>query len=103
VFPSRTDTFGLVNIEALACGLPVAAYPVPGPLDIIGPTGRGVHGGKWLIGALDENLEKAIELALQADRNAAVREAAHYSWDRCTSQFLAGLSSEDPVPGRLAA
>jgi len=44
VFPSRTDTFGLVNIEALACGLPVAAFPVPGPLDIVGEDGRGIHG-----------------------------------------------------------
>lgn len=92
VFPSRTDTFGLVNIEALACGLPVAAYPVPGPLDILGPSGRGVHGGKWRIGALDEDLSTAIARALRADRNAAVREAQHYSWERCTEDFIAGLS-----------
>ena len=45
VFPSRTDTFGLVNIEALACGLPVAAYPVPGPLDILGADGREFTAG----------------------------------------------------------
>ena len=44
VFPSKTDTFGLVMIEALACGVPVAGYPVPGPLDIIGAEGRGVFG-----------------------------------------------------------
>lgn len=92
VFPSRTDTFGLVNIEALACGLPVAAYPVPGPADILGPNERGRNGGKTRIGALDEDLEKAIARALTADRQAAAKEAAHYSWDRCTSMFLAGLA-----------
>lgn len=94
VFPSRTDTFGLVNIEALACGLPVAAYPVSGPLDIIGPDGRGIHGGTERIGALDEDLAKAVARALTANRAAAAREAAHYSWDRCTSLFLAGLARE---------
>jgi glycosyltransferase involved in cell wall biosynthesis len=97
VFPSRTDTFGLVNIEALACGLPIAAYPVPGPLDILGADGRGRHGGKWPIGALDEDLGRAIERALQADRNAAVREAEHYSWERCTDRFLAGLAAKAPA------
>jgi glycosyltransferase involved in cell wall biosynthesis len=93
VFPSRTDTFGLVNIEALACGLPVAAYPVPGPLDILGRDGRGIHGGKSRIGALDEDLAKAVTRALTAERRAAAIEAAHYSWDRCTSLFVAGLAS----------
>lgn len=92
IFPSRTDTFGLVNIESLACGLPVAAYPVPGPADIIGEDGRGIHGGAARIGALDEDLAKAVSLALTADRHAAAVEAGHYSWDRCTSLFVAGLS-----------
>ena len=92
VFPSRTDTFGLVNIEALACGLPVAAYPVPGPLDIVGEDGRGIHGGTARIGAVDEDLAVAVARALTADRRAAAREAVHYSWDRCTSLFFAGLS-----------
>jgi glycosyltransferase involved in cell wall biosynthesis len=104
VFPSRTDTFGLVNIEALACGLPVAAYPVPGPLDILGPKGRGIHGGKWPIGALDEDLAVAIERALSADSNAAMREARHYSWEACTQRFLDGLAVDGaPETSRLAA
>lgn len=92
VFPSRTDTFGLVNIEALACGVPVAAYPVPGPADILGREECGVHGGTERIGALDEDLGKAVARALTADRRAAAVEAANYSWDRCTSLFYAGLS-----------
>ena len=93
VFPSRTDTFGLVNVEALACGLPVAAYPVPGPIDILGADGRGIHAGSARIGALDEDLAEAIARALTADRRAAAMEATHYAWDHCTSLFLAGLAA----------
>jgi glycosyltransferase involved in cell wall biosynthesis len=92
VFPSRTDTFGLVNIEALACGLPVAAFPVPGPADIVGLDECGVHGGSARIGALDEGLGQAVTRALTVDRAAAVNEARHYSWERCTSLFLDGLA-----------
>jgi glycosyltransferase involved in cell wall biosynthesis len=92
VFPSRTDTFGLVNIEALACGVPVAAFPVPGPGDILGKDGRGIHGGTASIGALDEDLGRAIVRALVADRAAAANEAAHYSWERCTDRFVSGLA-----------
>ena len=91
VFPSLTDTFGLVNVEALACGLPVAAFPVRGPIDIIGRDHRGVHGGDRPIGALDENLGRAIELALQADRQACIAEARHYDWEACTDAFERGL------------
>jgi glycosyltransferase involved in cell wall biosynthesis len=98
VFPSRTDTFGLVMIEALASGTPVAAYPVRGPLDIIGAMGRGLGGCATRIGALDENLNIAIRVALGASSRACVEEGQRYGWERCTDQFLAGLR-----PGRPAA
>ncbi len=62
VFPSRTDTFGIVLIEALACGLPVAAFPVAGPLDVIGDSGAGV---------LSENLGEACLAALEIPRERA--------------------------------
>lgn len=103
VFPSRTDTFGLVNVEALACGLPVAAYPVPGPLDIIGRDGRGMHGGSKRIGALDEDLARAVGRALTCDRGGATAEARHYSWERCTECFLDGLARDPGEEVRRAA
>lgn len=104
VFPSRTDTFGLVNIEALACGVPVAAYPERGPIDILGAEGRGVHGGMERIGALHSDLATAIRAALPADRAAAAFEARHYDWERCTDRFVDGLSLERPAqPMREAA
>ncbi|HET6942252.1 MAG TPA: glycosyltransferase family 1 protein [Sphingomicrobium sp.] len=103
VFPSRTDTFGLVNIEALACGVPVAAFPVPGPIDILGPDGKGFHGSKGRIGAVDEDLGAAIRRALTADRAAAAAEARHYSWDCCTDRFIEGLAAELAEQHRFAA
>lgn len=81
VFPSRTDTFGLVLIEALACGLPVAAYPVTGPVDII---------TEDFLGVLDPDLGKAAAQAVlrpdAARRHAHVRQ--HYSWRTAAEQFL---------------
>lgn len=97
VFPSLTDTFGLVNVEALASGLPVAAYPVRGPLDILGSDGRGVHRGNRRIGGVDKYLAAAIQRALTADRVACAAEARHYSWDQCTERFLEGLATDAPL------
>ncbi len=84
VFPSRTDTFGLVLIEALACGVPVAAYPVPGPIDVIDNSGVGV---------LHENLQTAVNQVLQNPPSAEkCREyAMRYAWEVCTRQFLENL------------
>lgn len=94
VFPSRTDTFGLVLIEALACGVPVAAYPVPGPLDIVGADGRGPEGDHpATVGALDEDLELAIRKALRCDPLGAAVLGAGYTWDRATDQFIAALEA----------
>ncbi|MFW2830752.1 glycosyltransferase family 4 protein [Sphingomonas sp. ID0503] len=89
VFPSRTDTFGLVMIEAMACGTPVAGYPVPGPLDILGELATDADGRR--IGAVSHDLSAAILLALQGDRAACVTLAQGYDWARCCDQFEAGL------------
>lgn len=79
VFPSRTDTFGMVLLEALACGLPVAAFPVMGPLDVIGASGAG---------ALDEDLRAAALSALDIPRDCARARALTFDWDHCAGQFL---------------
>ncbi len=79
VFPSRTDTFGLVMLEALACGTPVAAYPVQGPLDVIGGAGVGV---------LHEDLRTAALAALKIDRQRCRAFALTRSWTAATAEFL---------------
>ena len=94
VFPSRTDTFGLVMIEAMACGLPVAAYPVPGPIDVVGQNGLGPQDNlPEAVGALDEDLSKAIAGALTCSRKAAAAYGRSYSWEAATDQFLGALGS----------
>jgi glycosyltransferase involved in cell wall biosynthesis len=85
VFPSKTDTFGIVLIEALASGVPVAAYPVTGPLDIV---------TNERLGALDEDLGKAVARALRTgDPAACAAEGRTYTWENCTRQFVANLVS----------
>jgi glycosyltransferase involved in cell wall biosynthesis len=79
VFPSKTDTFGLVILEALACGVPVAAYPVAGPIDVIGDDGPG---------ALDNDLGRAVLRALRVSPEACREFALSHSWQAAAHQFL---------------
>ncbi len=103
VFPSKTDTFGLVMIEALACGVPVAGYPVPGPLDVIGAEGRGPHGAlAEPVGAVDESLSDAIVGALSCSRDAAADYGAQFTWDNAVDQFLTALDSARDVVRKAA-
>jgi glycosyltransferase involved in cell wall biosynthesis len=94
VFPSRTDTFGLVMLEALACGLTVAAYPVEGPRDVVGP---GVAGGAD-VAVLDEDLQKACLGALTLRRYPRALSPRAFaearSWRACTLQFLSNIVVE---------
>jgi glycosyltransferase involved in cell wall biosynthesis len=93
VFHSLTDTFGLVMIEALACGVPVAGYPVAGPLDIVGRNGLGPNDNLGVpIGALDEDLSRAIGRALMVSRDAAAHYGQSFSWENCTNQFEDALT-----------
>ena len=82
VFPSRTDTFGLVLLEAMASGLPVAAYPVTGPIDVIGDSGAGI---------LDEDLRRAALAALEIPRERARAHALRYTWTASADQFVENL------------
>jgi glycosyltransferase involved in cell wall biosynthesis len=82
VFPSLTDTFGLVQLEALACGVPVAAFPVTGPLDVIGGSGVGI---------LDNDLRAACLAALNISREACRAFALGRSWEASARQFLGHL------------
>lgn len=82
VFPSRTDTFGLTILEAMASGVPVAAYPVTGPKDVI---------QDGVTGALDDSLGLACRRALKLDGRACVTFARAHSWDACAERFLSQL------------
>ena len=82
VFPSLTDTFGLVLLEALACGVPVAAFPVPGPIDVI---------GSHHAGCLDTDLRKAALAALDIPADVCREFALSFTWEHCTTQFVENL------------
>jgi glycosyltransferase involved in cell wall biosynthesis len=82
VFPSLTDTFGLVNLEAMACGVPVAAFPVTGPVDVI---------QDGVTGALDKDLGVAARRALKASPKACRESAERYDWASCTGEFESNL------------
>lgn len=102
VFPSKTDTFGLVMIEAMACGTPVAAYPVEGPIDVV------EHG---VTGILDNNLESACRAALALERCAVRQAALRFSWEAATHQLLQqlvpfrphSLAAGAPATGKMRA
>jgi glycosyltransferase involved in cell wall biosynthesis len=79
VFPSRTDTFGIVQLEALASGVPIAAFPVTGPKDVV---------AGHPIGVLDEDLRSACLQALELPREACRKFAMDYSWENSARQFV---------------
>lgn len=90
VFPSKTDTFGLVLLEAMGCGLPVAAYPVTGPIDVIGMSGAG---------ALNHDLREACLEALNIDRKLVRAQAEQFSWQAATLIFEKHLVPARSQPG----
>jgi len=94
VFPSRTDTFGLVLLEALACGTPVAAYPVSGPVDVVGDSPAG---------ALDADLRAACLRALDLPRALARTHALRFSWATVAERFVAALAVIEREPALMAA
>ena len=91
VFPSRTDTFGVVQLEALASGVPIAAFPVTGPKDVV---------GDHPVGALNEDLRTACLAALKCLAQACRDFALQYSWENSARQFIGHL--RDVNTGRLA-
>ena len=94
VFPSRTDTFGLVLLEALACGTPVAAYPVQGPLDVVGGTGVGI---------LHQDLRMAALAALKIERQRCRDFALTRCWSAATHEFVSLQRPARPSPGGALA
>ncbi len=89
VFPSLTDTFGLVMLEAMACGVPVAAFPVTGPIDVVKQSVTGV---------LDNDLKKATVEALKLKPQDCIVYAQHNSWQQCAELFFNQLESNPAYP-----
>ncbi|MEZ5649933.1 MAG: glycosyltransferase [Burkholderiaceae bacterium] len=87
VFPSRTDTFGLVMLEALACGTPVAAFPADAPMALLDRT----------VGAIDEDLREACSRAVELNRLTARAYAERFTWDAVGERFLSLLASPAAV------
>ncbi|GAB5374876.1 MAG: bifunctional monoglucosyl/glucuronosyl diacylglycerol synthase [Acuticoccus sp.] len=94
VFPSLTDTWGLVQMEALACGVPVAAFPIMGPIDVIGDSGTG---------ALSWDLRQASLDALEISRDLCRQYAMSFSWEASVAQFWRNLESANNTTMRLAS
>ena len=89
VFPSRSETFGLVMVEAMAAGTPVAAYPVDGPLEVLARTNEE---GARMGGVLHEDLQNAVSMALRVERSEARERALDFSWSEATALFLKNLA-----------
>lgn len=82
VFPSKTDTFGIVILESLACGTPVAAYDQPGPRETIMTNYNG---------CIDEDLQKAVNVCISLNRGDVYRSSRNWTWERATQQFLEAM------------
>ncbi len=82
VFPSKSDTLGVVMIESIACGTPVAAYNVEGPLDVVSPS---------INGYLSDNLEEAVQNAITLDRNMVVWSSRKFTWESSADTFEQSL------------
>ena len=82
MFPSKWDTFGLVQIEAMACGTPVAAYPVQGPIDVI---------DDGITGVMNNDLKTAVNKALELDREQVYTASKKWSWENAWEIFRDNL------------